>query len=96
MLSGRPAEAIPLMRQAIVGFRKFVGESSPDVIIAELGLAQSYFSAGQPAEAQRLFEAAQASVQRDHPADARLTQRLATYTATIEKIKAGTRMKCGG
>ena len=96
MLSGRPAEAIPLMRQAIVGFRKFVGESSPDVIIAELGLAQSHFSAGQPAEAQRLFEAAQASVQRDHPGDARLTKRLATYTATIDKIKSGTRMKCGG
>jgi len=96
MLSGRPAEAIPLMRQAIAGFRKFVGDSSPDVIIAELGLAQSHFSAGQPAEAQRLFEAAQASVQRDHPGDARLTKRLATYTATIEKIKAGTRMTCGG
>jgi tetratricopeptide (TPR) repeat protein len=78
MLSGRPAEAIPLMQQAIVGFRKLVGEASPDVIIASLGLAQAHFSIGQPDEAQRLFESAQAMTLRDHPGDARLKRRLAS------------------
>ena len=96
MLSGRPAEAIALMQQAIVGFRKFVGASSPDVIIASLGLAQAHFTLGQPEEAKRLFESVQLLTLRDHPSDSRLQRRLASYTATIEKIKGGMRPKCGG
>ena len=96
MLSGRPAEAIALMQQAIVGFRKFVGEASPDVIIASLGLAQAHFTIGETEQAQRLFESAQAMTLRDHPGDARLKRRLTTYTATIEKIKGGMHPQCGG
>ena len=95
MMNGRPAEAIPMLQQGIAGSRKFVGANSPDVIIGQLQLAQAFFSVGQVAQAQRLFEITQATVQRDHPDDARLKRRLAAHLAMIEKVRAGEQLKCG-
>ena len=95
MMNGQPAEAIPLLQAGIAGSRKFVGESSTDVIVGELQLAQAYFSVGQAAESQRIYESVQAKVQRDHADDARLKRRLAAHLAMIEKVKAGKPFKCG-
>lgn len=95
MMNGQPAEAIPMLQAGIAGSRKFVGESSTDVIVGELQLAQAYFSVGQTAESQRIFEAVQAKVQRDHADDVRLRRRLTAHLAMIEKVKAGKPFKCG-
>ena len=95
MLAGRPDEAIPLMQRAMVGFSKFAGEKSPDVIAVTLTLAQAQFAAGHAAEAARLFDSAATTIQRDYPGDARLAKRLVTYKANTEKILAGNRPHCG-
>jgi eukaryotic-like serine/threonine-protein kinase len=95
MLAGRPDEAIPLMERAIVGFGKFAGQDSPDVIAATLTLAQAQFAAGHTAEASRLFDAAAATIQHNYPNDERLANRLVTYKTNAEKFEAGYRPHCG-
>jgi len=95
MLAGRADEAIPPMERAIAGFGKFTGKDSHDVIAAELGLAQAHFTVGHSDEAQRLFDAAAATIERDHPGDARLARRLVSYKANTEKIRGGDRPHCG-
>jgi len=95
MLAGRADEAVPLLEQALAGFRKFTGADGHDVIAVEITLAQAQFSVGHLDEAQRLYDTAAASIARDHPDDARLARRLVAYQANIEKIRAGQRPHCG-
>jgi len=96
MLAGRPDAAIPLMERAIVGFGKFTGKDSPDVIAATLGLAQAQFGAGHHAEAEHLFDAAATTIHRKYPDDARLAKRLVSYRVSTERILAGNQPHCGG
>ncbi len=96
MLAGRADEAIPLMERAIVGFAKFTGADSHDVLAAQLGLAQANFIAGRVDETERLFKQVAEKAKRLHPDDARLAQRMAGYQASIAKIRAGNRPHCGG
>ncbi len=95
MLAGRPEEAIPLMERAIVGFAKFTGKDSPDVIAASLGLAQAKFAVGHKPEAEHLFDTAARMIHDKYPTDARLAKRLVNYRANTEKILAGNRPHCG-
>ena len=95
VLRDRAGEAVPLLEQSIVGFRKYVGENSPNVVVAQLTLAKAYQAAGDTLKSQQALTAAQQSIQHDHSGDARLMQEFKTVSDKIEKLKSGIHLHCG-
>ncbi len=95
-LDGQPAAAIPLIGQAIDGYRRHAGPASPDVIFAQLLLAQAQAAANQPEASARSYAEAGSAIRLHHPDDARLARRLAGYGQSIQRIQHGERVgTCG-
>ena len=69
--AGRPAEAIPLFEQTLVGRERLLGPDHPDTLTSQNNLAAAYQDAGRPAEATLLFRLTLAARERllgaDHP-----------------------------
>ena len=93
-LNDRAAEALPVLERALEGFRRHVGEKSPNIVQAQLGLAAAYQAAGQADASQRAYEAARQSIERDHADDKRLAQQIASTREDIDKLRAGQTLRC--
>ena len=69
--AGRPAEAIPLFEQTLVGRERLLGPNHPDTLNSQNNLAAAYQDAGRAAEARLLNELTLAARERllgaDHP-----------------------------
>jgi serine/threonine protein kinase len=95
MFADRGDEAIPVLEGALAGFTKFIGDNSNDQLFAQITLAQAHYVAGHAETAQRMIDAAAERIARDHVDEPRLAARLKRYAATVEKIRAGERPRCG-
>lgn len=94
MRSGRPAEGLAAMQQALVGFQRHVGEKNPDVVIAHLLLATAYLTLGRAEESQREFDLGRSAIERDHADDKRLAGELEGIRIDLDKIRAGKALHC--
>jgi eukaryotic-like serine/threonine-protein kinase len=94
-LSGRYAEAVPVQLQALAGFRRHVGEKSPNTVLGQLELAEAYLGSGQADASQSAYAAALAAIERDHPDNKRLAEQSAATRDKLEKMRAGTAPRCG-
>jgi eukaryotic-like serine/threonine-protein kinase len=94
-LSGRYAEAVPVHLEALAGFRRHVGEKSPNTVSVELELAEAYLGSGRLDDSQKALGTAQAAIARDHPLNKRLAQMGADTAEKLEKMRAGTAPRCG-
>jgi eukaryotic-like serine/threonine-protein kinase len=94
-LSGRYAEAIPVHLQALDGFRRHVGEKSPNTVLVQLELAEAYLGTGRADDSQRALATAHAAIERDHAMNKRLAQQSADTGEKLEKMRAGTAPRCG-
>ncbi len=69
--AGRPAEAIPLFEQTLVGRERLLGPDHPDTLNSQNNLAAAYQDADRAAEARLLFQLTLAARERllgaDHP-----------------------------
>ena len=95
VLGGRPVDAVPALEQALAGFRRHVGEKSPNVVVAQGALAKGYMAAGRTAEAERAFVAAQQSMERHHAGDKRVAAQIADFADELARIRAGKSRHCG-
>ena len=93
-LNGRAAESLPVLERALEGFRRHVGEKSPNTVQAHIGLARAYQAAGRADDSQRAYEAARQAIERDHAGDKRLAQQIASTRADIDKLRAGQTLSC--
>jgi serine/threonine protein kinase len=95
ILNSHFAEAVPIQLQALEGFRRHVGEKSPNMVLAQFELAEAYLGSGKPEDSQRAFEAAQKAIAADHADDKRLAELGDRTRENLDKMRAGTRPRCG-
>ena len=93
--SGHFPEAVPMFQQALQGFRRHVGEKSPNTVLAQLDLAQAYQGSGQPEQAQRAFAAAEQAIASDHSDEKRLKAQADHTRARLEDLRKGKQFHCG-
>lgn len=92
---GHPAASISSLEQALAGLRRHVGEHSPDIVVAESELAESYLLGGRGEDSRRSFEAAEQTLARDHPGDKHLAAVMARTRDRLDKVRAGKPPGCG-
>ncbi len=95
LLGGRPAEAVPPLQQAIAGFRRHVGDKSPNIVVGFSTLAEAHLAAGHAAESDAAYAAARRAMERDHAGDQRLAAQLAVTDRNLADIRAGKPHRCG-
>ena len=95
IVGARYAEAAAALEQAYRGLVRHVGEKSPDVVLAQLDLAEAYLGMGHSDDSQRTLDAARGAIARDHEGDKRVAGLLADSIVELDKLRAGTPLHCG-
>ena len=97
MLAGeRPGDAEPVLRQALEGFRRHVGEKNQNTLLAQLDLSEAYWVAGRASESQGAFAAVEQAMARDHAGDKMVERMVATTRRNLAKLQAGEVLRrCG-
>jgi serine/threonine-protein kinase len=95
LLGDRAADAVAPMEQALAGFRRHVGDKSPNVAVAEADLAKAYLAAGRGDDSRRIWAVAEQTVRADHADDRRLAVILAEANAELDDIRSGKPHHCG-
>jgi serine/threonine-protein kinase len=72
-------DAVPLLQQAVEGFRRHVGDKNQNTLLAQLDLSEALWAVGRQEESQRMFAAVAQAAARDHAGDIQI-ERMLTAT----------------
>ena len=97
LLAGEHAgDAVPVLRQALEGFRRHVGEKNQNTLLAQLELSEAYWLVGRADESQRAFAAVEQAMARDHVGDKWVERMVAKTRQNLAKLQAGEALhRCG-
>ena len=89
-------DAVPVLQQALAGFRRHVGEKNQNTLLAQLDLSEAFWMVGRLDESQRMVEAVEQAMARDHAGDKHVARMVKTTRERLAKLQAGEALhRCG-
>ena len=96
MAGERAADAVPVLEQALEGFRRHVGEKNENTLLAQLDLSEAYWMTGRREESDRAFTKVEQAMARDHAGEEHVARMVKTTRVRLEKLHAGQAIRpCG-
>ena len=97
MLAGEhPGDAVPVLQQALEGFRRHVGEKNQNTLLTQLELSEAYWLVGRTDESQRAFIAVEQAMAHDHAGDKWVERMVSKTRGNLAKLQAGEVLRrCG-
>ena len=90
------ADAVPVLQQALDGYRRHVGEKNQNTLLVQLELAEAYWLVGRADDSQRAFAAVEQAMARDFANDQWVERMVVKTRQNLAKLHAGeTLHRCG-
>ena len=90
------ADAVPVLQQALEGYRRHVGEKNQNTLLVQLELAEAYALLERAGDSQRVFAAVEQAMARDFAGDKWVERMVLKTRQNLAKLQAGeTLHRCG-
>ncbi len=89
---GDARTAIPLLENALAGFKRHLGEKNQNVLLSQLDLSEAYWLVGRQDDSRAIFANAEKAAARDHAGEKQVEAMLKSTRDNIATLAAGNKL----